>query len=86
MHQTQELFSRNFFAFGLTFFQIDYCIAHPSGCILTLSVGKNKPKEFSNDRPQPYKPARVVPGRDLLGMLYSAQANYANAKATASAR
>ena len=31
---------------------------HPSGCILTLSVGKNKPKEFSNDRPQLHKSAR----------------------------
>lgn len=24
-----------------------------------MSVGKNKPKEFSNDRPQLYKPART---------------------------
>lgn len=48
----------------------------PSGCILTLSVGKNKPKEFQMTDPS----LTSLPALDLLGMLYSAQANYANAK------
>jgi hypothetical protein len=39
---------------------------HPSGCILTLSVGKNKPKEFLTDRPQLHKSARTRPARDAL--------------------
>lgn len=39
---------------------------HPSGCILTLSVGKNKPKEFSNDRPQLHKSARTRPALNAL--------------------
>ena len=49
---------------------------HLSGCILTLSVGKNKPKEFQMTDPS----LTSLPALDLLGMLYSAQANYANAK------
>ena len=49
---------------------------HLSGCILTLSVGKNKPKEFQMTDPS----LTSLPALDLIGMLYSAQANYANAK------
>ena len=41
-----------------------------------MSVGKNKPKEFQ----MADKNLASLPTLDLLGMLYSAQANYANAK------
>ena len=41
-----------------------------------MSVGKNKPKEFQMTD----KNLASLPTLDLLGMLYSAQANYANAK------
>lgn len=43
---------------------------------MTLSVGKNKPKEFQMTDHN----LASLPTLDLLGMLYSAQANYANAK------
>ena len=41
-----------------------------------MSVGKNKPKEFQMTDHN----LASLPILDLLGMLYSAQANYANAK------
>ena len=41
-----------------------------------MSVGKNKPKEFQMTDHN----LASLPTIDLLGMLYSAQANYANAK------
>lgn len=41
-----------------------------------MSVGKNKPKEFQMTDHN----LASLPTLDLLGMLYSAQANYANAK------
>nr|DAF81118.1 MAG TPA: hypothetical protein [Caudoviricetes sp.] len=68
-HQSQQLFCllvEKLFSILSNFFQIDYCLAHPSWCILILSVGKNKPKEFSNDRPQLHKPARTRPAWDAL--------------------
>lgn len=43
---------------------------------MTLSVGKNKLKEFQMTDHN----LASLPTLDLLGMLYSAQANYANAK------
>lgn len=43
---------------------------------MTLSVGKNKTKEFQMTDHN----LASLPTLDLLGMLYSAQANYANAK------
>lgn len=43
---------------------------------MTLSVRKNKPKEFQMTDHN----LASLPTLDLLGMLYSAQANYANAK------
>ena len=41
-----------------------------------MSVGKNKPKELKMIDHN----LASLPTLDLLGMLYSAQANYANAK------
>ena len=41
-----------------------------------MLVGKNKPKEFQMTDHN----LASLPTLDLLGMLYSAQANYANAK------
>ena len=41
-----------------------------------MSVGKNKPKEFQMTDHN----LASLPTLDLLGMLYSAQTNYANAK------
>ena len=41
-----------------------------------MSVGRNKPKEFQMTDHN----LASLPTLDLLGMLYSAQANYANAK------
>lgn len=43
---------------------------------MTLSVGKNKSKELQMTDHN----LASLPTLDLLGMLYSAQANYANAK------